>query len=60
MQSLQDIQLAFQHRPLHPGTAQHKNFLKEYAEKTRQLQSQHPYLALGQELEYFLSDAAND
>ena len=60
MQSLQDILLAFQHRPLHPGTTQHKNFLKEYAEKTRQLQSQYPYLSLSQELEYFLSDTSGD
>jgi hypothetical protein len=60
LQSLQDILLAFQHRPLHPGTTQHKNFLKEYAEKTRQLQSQYPYLSLSQELEYFLSDSPGD
>jgi hypothetical protein len=60
MQSLQDILLAFQHRPLHPGTTQHKKFLNEYAEKTRQLQSQYPYLSLSQELEYFLSDPSTD
>lgn len=52
---VQDILLAFQHRPLHPGTSQHQQFLLHYAEKTRALQSQYPSLDLKSELAYFLS-----
>lgn len=50
---LQDILLAFQHRPLHPGTSQHQQFLQQYAEKTRLLQSQYPLLDLESEFSYF-------
>lgn len=60
MLAIHDILLAFQHRPLHPGTAQHRNFLLEYAEKTRQLQLKYPFLLLQQELQYFLSDPLSD
>lgn len=52
---LQDILLAFQHRPLHPGTTQHKAFLQQYAEKTRALQLKYPLLDLEAELLYFES-----
>ncbi|MEI8111512.1 MAG: GSCFA domain-containing protein [Chitinophagia bacterium] len=50
---LHDILLAFQHRPLHPGTVQHQKFLQQYAEKTRSLQAQFPFLNLEAELLYF-------
>jgi len=52
---LQDILLAFQHRPLHPGTTQHQQFLQQYAEKTSRLQAQYPMLDFEPELMYFRS-----
>ncbi|MBU3745184.1 MAG: GSCFA domain-containing protein, partial [Sediminibacterium sp.] len=54
---LHDISLAFQHRPLHPGTTQHKAFLQQYAEKTQAVQLKYPLLNLESELQYFQSGA---
>lgn len=55
MASVKDIRLAFQHTPLHPDTARHQNFLKEYARKTIELMAAHPWLKLEDELAYFSS-----
>jgi hypothetical protein len=55
MAAVNDIRRAFHHIPLHRDTARHQNFLKEYARKTTELQSAHPWLKLEEELEYFSS-----
>ncbi|MDR1886459.1 MAG: GSCFA domain-containing protein [Prevotellaceae bacterium] len=47
------IAKAKQHRPFNPDTAEHKTFLSNYLEKTRQLQAKYPFLNLQEELEYF-------
>ena len=55
MTAINDIRLAFQHTPLHPDTTRHQNFLREYARKTTELMSAHPWLKLEEELAYFSS-----
>lgn len=47
------VNLAVQHKPFNPSTAQHQQFLKTYQEKTKLLQKQHPYINWGNELNYF-------
>ncbi len=53
MKEIAEINLAFQHRPLNPGTAQHKKFLESYERKLLLLQEKHPYLDIKAELDYF-------
>jgi hypothetical protein len=55
MKQIADINLAYQHKPFNPSSLQHQIFLKTYAEKTRVLQLQHPYINFQKEMEYFLS-----
>lgn len=44
---------AKQHRPLHPGTLQHRAFLRAYHQRTQQLKKRCPFLDLETELGYF-------
>lgn len=53
MKQIAEINLAFSHKPFNPNTVQHQKFLKSYAEKTKALQQQYPFLNLSEELEYF-------
>lgn len=53
MKRIAEINLAFNHKPFNPQTQQHKKFLQSYAEKVKVLQTQHPYLNLVNELNYF-------
>lgn len=53
MEEIHAIQLAYQHKPFHSGSAQHQNFLRTTFERTRQLQEKHGYLDLEKELKYF-------
>lgn len=50
---LNDIRIAFQHKPHHAGSVQHQKFLHSYYEKTMQLQQEFPFLNLSDELDYF-------
>lgn len=54
MKQIAEINLAFNHKAFNPNTAQHKKFLHSFAEKTKTLQQQFPYLNLDEELKYFL------
>ncbi len=47
------INIAKKHKPFQPSTEAHRNFLALYAERTRSLLDQHPYLQLKEELNYF-------
>lgn len=53
------INLAVQHKPFNPSTAQHQQFLKTYQEKAQQLQLLHPYMDLKNELKYFSVEINN-
>lgn len=53
MQPLEQLRTAMQHRPLHPGTAAHRQFLNNMLAKTKQLSSRYPFLDLREELAYF-------
>jgi len=53
MEEIKKIQAAKMHRPFNPNSAEHKNFLKTYFEKTKQLQQKYPTINLYAELEYF-------
>ncbi len=57
MSAVKEIVTAKNHRPRFPGTTEHRKFLVSYKEKVEQLLAEHGYLNLGEELEYFTSDA---
>ncbi|MDR3285993.1 MAG: GSCFA domain-containing protein [Prevotellaceae bacterium] len=50
---IKKISVAKAHKTFNPHTDEHRNFLKTYFEKTRQLQEKYPFLNLREELEYF-------
>lgn len=47
------VNLAVQHKPFNPSTAQHQQFLKNYQEKTMVLRQLHPYIDWDKELDFF-------
>ena len=53
MQPLEQLRTAMQHRPIHPDTAAHQQFLKSMLVKTQQLSARYPFLDLSEELQYF-------
>lgn len=53
MEIIHDINLAYQHKAFNPSSEQHKKFLLNYLQKTKQLQEKYPYLNFGNELIYF-------
>lgn len=55
MKEIAAINLAHQHKPFNAEATAHKQFLASSFEKTKHLQSQHPYLNLDNELAYFNS-----
>lgn len=54
------INLAYQHKPFNPASAQHRKFLQASLHKTQVLQQQHTYLNFEQELQYFGSGQKQD
>ncbi|MBA4167344.1 MAG: GSCFA domain-containing protein [Chitinophagaceae bacterium] len=50
---IEKINIARKHKPFHPATAAHRQFLKLHAERTKGLMEEHPFLQLHEELEYF-------
>jgi hypothetical protein len=48
-----EINRARQHRPFNPESAQHRQFLQNYARKTKQLMEEFPFLRMEEELGYF-------
>lgn len=53
LKDIRQIVIARNHKPFHPGSEQHKQFLRQHYEKASQLVSLHPHLNLAAELEYF-------
>lgn len=50
---LKKLSIARRHKAFHPETEAHQKFLAAQAAKVRELQSQHPFLDLSDELTYF-------
>lgn len=59
MEQVKDIMTARSHRPRFPETAGHQKFLHSYAQKTKNLMTQFPFLNLSEELQYFSAVDSN-
>lgn len=53
IKEIRQIVLAKNHKPFHPGSQQHQQFLKQHLEKAMNLSQSHPYLDFSEELAYF-------
>jgi hypothetical protein len=53
IEEVKKLVIAKSHRPLHPGTKQHKQFLASHYNKTKELQSKLPMADWSDELKYF-------
>ena len=53
MEEIRKLVTARRHRPLHPSTQAHRQFLRAHYEKTLLLAKQYPFLDLSQELVFF-------
>lgn len=53
MEDIQSINLAYQHKAFNEASAQHKNFLQKFYNKTAGLQTALPHLNFEKELRYF-------
>jgi hypothetical protein len=52
-EDVKKIRAAYHHRPMHPDTQQHKQFLRTHLDKARKLQEKLPMLDWKKELSYF-------
>ena len=59
MQEVKRLKLARRHRPQHPDTEAHRNFLKAQYDKTNMLLQRYPFLPLQEEEQYFGQRAEN-
>jgi GSCFA family len=53
MEEMRKLVTARKHRPMHPSTQAHRQFLRAHYEKTLLLAKQYPFLDLSQELVFF-------
>jgi hypothetical protein len=53
MREIRKIVIARKHRPFHPETKAHQQFMAVHFEKTKLLQDKYPFLDLNEELDYF-------
>jgi hypothetical protein len=53
MEKIKKIIIAKKHKPFNPQSELHKKFLEQQLAKTRRLQTEHPYLDLKKEADYF-------
>ncbi|HUR10123.1 MAG TPA: hypothetical protein VM012_02070, partial [Flavitalea sp.] len=53
MKEIRSIVIARKHKPFQPDTKAHKQFLSAHLEKTKSLQSKHPFLDLMEETMFF-------
>ena len=53
MEEVRKLVIARKHRPMHPSTQAHRQFLRTHYEKTLLLAKQYPFLDLSQELIFF-------
>ncbi|MFI5187401.1 MAG: GSCFA domain-containing protein, partial [Chitinophagales bacterium] len=56
MSEVKSIVIARKHKALQPETKAHKEFLKAYFEKTKNLKEKYPFLNLSEEINYFLEN----
>ena len=50
---IEEINIAYKHKPFNPTSNQHSTFLQNYAAKVKALQESYPYMDFAKELEYF-------
>ncbi len=53
MKEIRQIVTAKNHKPFHPCSIQHQQFLQQHLHKTMAIAGEHPYLNLADELEFF-------
>ncbi|MFN2437751.1 MAG: GSCFA domain-containing protein, partial [Chitinophagaceae bacterium] len=53
IKELRKLNIACKHRPVHPGTEAHQQFLATNLERVKRLQQQYPFLNLEREISYF-------
>ena len=53
MKEINDIRIAFSHKPFNPLSAEHKKFLQSYLTKTKTLADKYSYIDFKSELNYF-------
>lgn len=53
MKEIAQVNAARSHKPFHPASLQHRQFLLNNLEKVRQLQQEHPYIDFSDEISYF-------
>lgn len=53
MKEIRQIVTAKNHKPFHPGSNQHQQFLNQHLQKAMVIAGEHPYLNLSDELEFF-------
>lgn len=53
MKEIRQIVTAKNHKPFHPGSKQHQQFLKQHLDKTRAIAEEHHYLNFAEEVRYF-------
>ncbi|WP_300599823.1 GSCFA domain-containing protein [Niabella sp.] len=53
MKEIRPLMIARRHKPFHPQTKAHQQFLKAQHEKARRLMEQYPFLDLKEEMAYF-------
>jgi hypothetical protein len=53
MEEIKKLMIAKKHKPFNPQSQLHKKFLEQQLIKTKRLQTEHPYLNLKEEAEYF-------
>jgi len=54
LKSIQEINIAYQHKPFNASTVAHQKFLMKYVTLVKQLKEKHPELDLQSELNYFV------
>ncbi|GAB4262684.1 MAG: GSCFA domain-containing protein [Saprospiraceae bacterium] len=52
-EEIESLKRAGEHRPFHPASEKHRQFLRQQAEKCRQLAERNPHLDFSEELNYF-------
>jgi GSCFA family protein len=55
MEEIKKLMIAKKHKPFNSQSQLHKKFLEQQLAKTKRLQTEHPYLDLKNEVEYFAS-----
>jgi len=56
IKEVKNLSIAQKHKPSHPTTGAHKNFLKSSLEKVKILEQQYPHVNFRKEIDYFSSE----